>query len=148
MDHYIGAVVHDETLYVHSGDRSLSALETRSGRPRWRHQFAASGYDPATVAENVLYINITADGAYALRSEDGAVLWHQPLGSDLDRAVSFTPSVVIDGAVYLVRFDRRGRGCSTRSIGAPARSAGAGTPPLPPRSRRSPSRSSGPRPLQ
>jgi outer membrane protein assembly factor BamB len=112
MDHYIGAVVHDETLYVHSGDRSLSALETRSGRPRWRHQFAASGYDPATIAENVLYINITADGAYALRSEDGAVLWHQPLesNSNLDRAVTFTPSVVLDGAVYLVRIDKRGRG--------------------------------------
>jgi outer membrane protein assembly factor BamB len=112
MSSYIGAVVHDETIYVSSGDRTLSALETQSGLPRlrWQHQFASSGSDPATIANDVLYINITSAGAYALRSENGTVLWRQPLESDLDRAVSFTPSVVLDGAVYLVRIDRRGRG--------------------------------------
>jgi outer membrane protein assembly factor BamB len=104
---YIGAVVHHETIYVSSGDRSLYALDAKSGVLRWRQPFAAPGqylYNLATVANDVLYL--TADGAYALRSADGGVLWHQPLGSS--PSVSFCPLVVLDGAVYLVRLDKRG----------------------------------------
>jgi outer membrane protein assembly factor BamB len=63
-----------------------------------------TGRYPATIASDVLYL--TADGAYALRSTDGEVLWHQPLGSS--PSVSFTPAVVLDGAVYLVRLDKHG----------------------------------------
>lgn len=101
---YIGAVVHHETIYVSSGDRSLYALDKKSGMLRWQHQFAAPGHYPATIANNVLYI--ANDGAYALSSEDGAVLWHQHLGSS--PSVSFRQPVVLDGAVYLVRLDKRG----------------------------------------
>ncbi len=110
MGHYIGAVAHKASIYVSSGDRSLSALETKTGRMRWRHQFAAPGHYPATIADNVLYINIMADGVYALRSEDGVVLWRQPLVSNPDGTFSFETSVVLDGAVYLVRSDKRGKG--------------------------------------
>jgi outer membrane protein assembly factor BamB len=110
MGGYIGAVVHHETVYVSSGDRSLHALhalDAKSGALRWRQPFAAPGQylrDPATVANDVLYL--TADGVYALSSADGEVLWHQPLGSS--PSVSFRPLVVLDGAVYLVRLDKRG----------------------------------------
>jgi len=106
MGCYIGAVIHQERIYVSSGDRSLYALDTTSGMLRWQHQFAAQGHYPATIANDVLYIN--TDGPYALSSEDGAVLWRQDLGSS--PGVSFHPPVVLDGAVYLVRIDERGRG--------------------------------------
>lgn len=106
MGSYIGAVVQHETIYVSSGDRFLYALDAKSGALRWRHQFAATGRHPATVANGVLYI--ATDGVYALRSADGEVLWHQPLGSS--PSVSFCQPVVLDGAVYLVRLDKRGRG--------------------------------------
>ena len=106
MGGYIGAVVHHETIYVSSGDRSLHALDAFSGRLRWRHQFATPGGYPATIAENVLYI--TTDGAYALSSEDASVLWHQDLGNS--PSVSFRQPVVQESAVYLVRIDGHGRG--------------------------------------
>jgi outer membrane protein assembly factor BamB len=110
MGGYIGAVAHHEGIYINSGDRFLYALDTKSGRLRWRHQFAATGYYPATVADDVLYINVIADSAYALSSEDGAVLWRQPLVSNPDGSFTFSPSVVLGGAVYLVRSDKRGKG--------------------------------------
>lgn len=105
---YIGAVVDDETIYVHSGDRYLYALDKNSGMPRWQHRFAATGYYPATIANDVLYITIHHEGAYALSSADGAVLWHQPL--DSNPGITFLQPVVLDGAVYLVRNDKRGWG--------------------------------------
>jgi outer membrane protein assembly factor BamB len=47
----------------------------------------------------------------ALSSEDGAVLWHQPLGSGPGVSYTFdTPPVVQGGAVYVARIDNRGRG--------------------------------------
>jgi outer membrane protein assembly factor BamB len=106
MGGYIGAVVHHETIYVSSDDCSLYALEKNSGMMRWQHQFAAPGHYPATTADNVLYL--TTDGAYALRSEDASVRWHQDLGSS--PSVSFGPPVVVDGAIYLARIDGHGWG--------------------------------------
>src|SRR6266704_2379814 len=79
MGSYIGAVIHNERVYVSSGDRCLYALDKHNGSLRWKYQFVSPGHYPATIAENVLYIN--TDGAYALSSTDGAVLWHQHLGS-------------------------------------------------------------------
>jgi outer membrane protein assembly factor BamB len=107
---YIGAVAHHETTYVSSGDRPLHALDAKSGRLRWRQPFAASSYYPATIASNVLHTTITADGAYALSSADGAILWHQPLGNGPGVSYTFDPPVVLDGAVYLERTDKRARG--------------------------------------
>ncbi len=101
---YSGAVVQHETIYVGSGDRSLYALDALNGRLRWQCQFASPARCPATIADNVLYI--TTDGAYALSSEDGRVLWHQDLGSS--PRVSFGQPVVLDEALYLVRIDGRG----------------------------------------
>ena len=105
MGIYIGAVIHDENIYVSSGDRCLYALEKHNGSLRWKYQFVDPGHHAATMAGNVLYIN--TDGAYALSSADGTVLWHQRLGSN--PSVSFTPSVVLDGVVYLASIDGHGR---------------------------------------
>jgi outer membrane protein assembly factor BamB len=105
MGSYIGAVIHNERVYVSSGDRCLYALDTYSGSLHWKYQFVTPGHSSATIAENVLYLN--RDGAYALSSADGTVLWHQHLESS--PSVSFTPSVVLDGVVYLARIDGHGR---------------------------------------
>ena len=80
MGSYIGAVIHNESIYVSSGDRYLYALEKHNGSLRWKYQFVTSGYFSAIIAENVLYLN--RDGAYAQSLADGTVLWHQPLGSN------------------------------------------------------------------
>lgn len=109
MGRYIGAVVHGESVYVSSGDRFLYALETTSGRLRWWRQFASSALSSAAVAGDVLYLTIGADGVYALRSEDGAILWRQPLGNTPGVRFSFYPPFVLDGAVYVVRSDKRGK---------------------------------------
>jgi outer membrane protein assembly factor BamB len=106
MGDYIGAVVRNETIYVSSGDRFLSALDTKRGMPRWRHRFATPGHYPATSADDVLYI--ATDGAYALSGEDGGVLWRQPLESS--PSVSFNQPAVQGGAVYVVRMGSRSRG--------------------------------------
>jgi outer membrane protein assembly factor BamB len=105
MGSYIGAVIHNERVYVSSGDRCLYALDKYSGSLHWKYQFVTPGHYSATIAENVLYLS--RDGAYAQSLADGAVLWHQHLGSS--PSVSFTPSVVLDGVVYLARIDGHGR---------------------------------------
>jgi len=45
----------------------------------------------------------------ALRSEDDALLWRQPLGSTPGVWFSFYPPFILDGAVYLVCSDKRGK---------------------------------------
>lgn len=104
MDGYIGAVIHNESIYVSSGD-CLYALEKHNGSLRWKYQFGSPGHHAATMAEDVLYVN--TDGANALSSADGTVLWHQLLGSS--PGVSFTPSVVLDGVVYVASIDGHGQ---------------------------------------
>src|SRR5260370_41486280 len=105
MGSYIGAGSRNESIYVRSGDRYVYVLEKNNGSLRCKYQFVSPGHYPATSAENVLYIN--TDGAYALSSANGAVLWHQHLGSS--PSVSFTPSVVLDGVVYLASIDGHGQ---------------------------------------
>lgn len=105
MGSYTGAVVEDDAVYVSSGDRSLYALDTKSGGLRWRHDFAALGHYPTTVAHDTLYIR-AADGVYALRCADGAVLWQRALGDGHD--ISSRPPVVLDGVVFVAHADKRG----------------------------------------
>lgn len=103
---YAGAVADHARLYVRAGDGTLYVWDRRTGLLRWRRQFAAPGRSPGRIAQNVLYLG--ADGVYAISSEDGVILWRQDLGSS--PSVSFHQPVVLDGAVYVARFDTRGRG--------------------------------------
>ena len=48
IGHFIGAVIHNESVYVSSGDRYLSALEKYNGSLRWNRQFVSSGHYPTT----------------------------------------------------------------------------------------------------
>ncbi len=103
---YVGAVIDNERIYISAGDGYLYALEKHNRSLHWKYQFWTSGYYSATIAENVLYLN--TDGAYALSLADGTVLWYQRLGSN--PSVYFTPSVVLDGVVYLASIDGHGHG--------------------------------------
>ena len=109
MGGYIGAGVHDESVYVSSGDCSLYALERQTGRLRWRRQFASSALSSAIIANDILYITISTDGAYALSGADGAILWRQRLGNEPGVRFSFYPPFILAGAVYVVRRDKRGK---------------------------------------
>jgi outer membrane protein assembly factor BamB len=95
---YVGAVVHNESVYVSSRDQHLYALEKHNGSLRWKYQFVYPTFHTATIVGNVVYINI--DGAYALNSVDGTLLWHQDLESG-PPGFYCTPSIVVDGVVYL-----------------------------------------------
>jgi outer membrane protein assembly factor BamB len=105
MGSYTAAVIHRGCLYVSSRDGYLYALDMHTARLRWKQHFVYPVYQPATITEDVVYIN--NDGAYALSSATGAVLWHQHLGSS--PSVHFTPSVILDGGVYLARTDGHGQ---------------------------------------
>jgi len=94
---YVGAVLDNESIYVSSRDQHLYALEKHTGRLRWKYRFAYPTFNTATIAGNVVYINI--DGAYALSSVDGTLLWHKDL--EIGSGFYCTPAVVVDGVVYL-----------------------------------------------
>jgi eukaryotic-like serine/threonine-protein kinase len=98
MGNYNGAVVSNGAVYVSSRDQHLYAFQEDNGRMLWKHAFASATYLMPTSVGNVLYINV-GDGAYALRSRDGTVLWHRNLPSDPE--VDFTPSIVSNGITYL-----------------------------------------------
>jgi outer membrane protein assembly factor BamB len=95
---YGGAVIHDESIYVSSGDRHLYALEKHTGSLRWKYRFDNPTSHTATIVGNVVLIH----GVYALSSVDGTLLWHKDLKW-------CTPSVVVDGVVYLASGDGHGR---------------------------------------
>jgi len=106
MGDYVGAALLNNVAYVSSGGPSLDAFNMSSGTVLWHYKFThlVSISNPTLTTGGMLYIN--ADGAYALRSENGRVLWHKPLGAD--QSVYFLPPVVVDGVDYVVRTDGHG----------------------------------------
>jgi len=98
---YVGAVIHSESIYVSSRDQHLYALEKNNGSLRWKYTLDYPTYNTATIVGNVVYLNI--DGAYALSSVDGTVLWHKDL--EIGSGFYCTPSIVADGVVYLASGD-------------------------------------------
>jgi outer membrane protein assembly factor BamB len=107
MGDYAGAALLNNVVYVSSRDQYLYAFNTNDGKVLWRYKFIYPAYNPALPVNGILYINI--DGAYALDSTNGSVLWHKPLGTS--QSVDFIPSVVVDGVDYLASTD--GYGIST-----------------------------------
>jgi outer membrane protein assembly factor BamB len=97
MGDYTGAALVNNVVYVSSRDQYLYAFNTSNGMVLWRHKFIYPAYNPALAVNGVLYINI--DGAYALDSTNGSVLWYKSLG--FSPSGDFTPSVVVDGVDYL-----------------------------------------------
>lgn len=104
MGEYAGAVVHNNTIYVSSRDQYLYAFDKNTDSLRWKHNFIYPTYNVATSVGDVIYINI--DGAYALRSSDGTVIWRKTLGSS--QSVDFIPSSIMNNVVYLASIDGQG----------------------------------------
>ena len=105
MGDYKGATFLNNVAYVSSGNSYLYAFNAINGTERWRSKLSYSPYPPI-VAQGILYTN--SNGAYAVDSADGKVLWHQSLG--YDQSFSFGPSVVIDGTDFLSGTDGSGGG--------------------------------------
>ena len=127
MGGYSGAVVHHETIYVSSRDCSLSALEKKGGRLRWRHPFATLGQYPATspiTSSTSLPMEPMRSAARMVES-CGTRTWGVIRASHL----FFTNrSSRVARSIWCASIDMGGV-CSTRSIRAPERSAG--TLPIP-----------------
>lgn len=96
MGDYKGATFVNNVAYVSSGDSYLYAFNAISGHQLWRTRLDYSPYPPIT-AQGIVYTN--SDGAYAIDSANGKILWHQSLG--YNQSVSFGPSVVADGTDFL-----------------------------------------------
>lgn len=104
MGEYAGAVVHTNTIYVSSRDKHIYAFDKNTGHLRWEHNFIYPTYNAASSVGDVVYINI--DGAYALRSSNGTVIWYKALGSS--PSVDFIPSSIFNNVVYLASIDGYG----------------------------------------
>ncbi len=106
MGDYVGAALLNNVAYVSSGGPSLYAFNMSTGTVLWHYKFTklVSISNPTLTTGGTLYINV--DGAYALRSDNGRVLWHKPLGAD--QCGYFLPSVVVDGVDYLACTDGQG----------------------------------------
>ena len=104
MGDYKGAVLFNNVAYVSSGDEYMYALNAVSGNELWRTKLAYSPWYGPVLAQGILYTN--SNGAYAIDSSDGKILWHQLLGAD--QSFSFGPSVVVDGIDYLSGTDGHG----------------------------------------
>jgi len=94
---YVGAVIHNESIYVSSRDQHLYVLEKHNGSLRWKYKFAHS--TTATIVGKTVYLS-GYYALYALSSVDGTLLWHKELESG--SGFYHTPPVIVDGVVYLV----------------------------------------------
>ncbi len=96
MGDYKGATFVNNVAYVSSGDGYLYAFNAIDGHELWRTKLDYSPYPPIT-AQGIVYTN--SDGANAVDSANGKILWHRSLG--YDQSFSFGPSVVVDGTDFL-----------------------------------------------
>src|SRR5260370_14393142 len=89
------AAIYDESIYVSSRDQPFYALEKHNGSLRCKYRFDYPTSNTANIVGNVVYINI--DGACALSSVDGTLLWHKQL--EISSGFYCTPSLVADEVV-------------------------------------------------
>jgi outer membrane protein assembly factor BamB len=107
MGDYKGATFVNNVAYVSSGDGYLYAFNAIDGHELWRTKLDYSSYPP-TAAHGIVYTN--SDGAYAVDSANGKILWHRSLG--YDPSFSFGPPVVVDGTDFFSSMGGR-QGIST-----------------------------------
>ena len=122
MGGYIGAVVQHETIYVSSDDCSLYALDTKSGRLRWRHPFAAPGRCPPLL-QKMSSTSLPMEpmrSAARMVASCGTRTWGIVPASHL----FFTNRPSSMALPMWCASINVGGVCSTRSIRAPERSAG------------------------
>jgi outer membrane protein assembly factor BamB len=98
------AVIVNGVAYIGNTDGLLIAIDTKTGKERWRAKPGASLVGAAAVAGGTVYAQ-SSDGLFAVDAETGVKLWDFTVYPGYDS----TP-VVVDGAVYM----------STRNAGSPA----------------------------
>lgn len=103
MGEYSGAALSNNVIYVNANNQFLYAFNVIGGTLYWRRMYSSVNTIPS-VTNTALYIN--GDGAYAISTQTGAVLWHQLLGAS--QSMSFIPSTVVDGVDYLASIDGSG----------------------------------------
>jgi outer membrane protein assembly factor BamB len=76
----------------------MTALNQKTGKPVWTHQFTSSPYGGATVSNDVVFTT-TFDGTlWALSTKTGAVLWQQQLSAGTNATVAVADGYVITAA--------------------------------------------------
>lgn len=88
---YAAEGLHDTTA------ASLIALDAQNGRVKWARQFLGHLEEESALdsAHNLLFTSAGPGGLWALALNDGAVLWHRPLGHIDSKAL------VHNGIVYV-----------------------------------------------
>ena len=80
---------------------ALNAIDYRTGKPKWRHEWAGSRFVGAgllTTASNLVFTGDGNSNLVALDGADGKLLWHSRIGN-----ISNAPQTwMIDGRQYLV----------------------------------------------
>lgn len=83
--------------YVGSLTGDLYALDTGTGRLRWRYASQLYTISTPAVAGGVAYATSRGGDVLALRGADGSLLWQQPLGTPFWSAA---PPAIADGVLY------------------------------------------------
>ncbi len=90
-------------LYVTSGYAQLAALDAATGAVIWRQDFDAAIGGAPTVDEGVVYVAVRDGSAWAVRANDGKVLWQ--LGSAPARAsMSGVSAPAVDGRMVVMPY--------------------------------------------
>ena len=100
-----GPTLVDGTLYGHTVEGVVSAIDTATGDTIWRYKYwsyetnGELGLSPAVIG-GVVY-SVTSDGyLYLLEADSGKLVRLYQVGGEL-----VAPPVVVDGVVYLGSFD-------------------------------------------
>ena len=103
-DFYLSSpAVWESTVYFGSGDGNVYAVETDSGKLKWKFQTNDVVHSSPAIAEGVLYIGSWDSYLYALDAATGGEKWHFKTGEDpaIHNHVGIQSSpVVADGTVY------------------------------------------------
>jgi len=89
-------IVHDNTVYIGSRDRSFYAIDTGKGAPRWTFQATDRIEGAAAVSDELVYFGSLDGSVHALEVSTGQQRWRTSLGS------AIRSSCVLDQhAIYL-----------------------------------------------
>ncbi len=92
--------VADGIVYVGSDDKSLYALDARSGKQLWSFATGGAIFSSPAVANGIVYIGSDDKSLYALDARPGSKLWSFATGGGI-----FSSPAVANGIVYVGSLD-------------------------------------------
>lgn len=90
--------VIDETIYLGSHRRFITALSATDGEEYWRHDIGSEVYAGPTVTDDTIYVGTDSGFVYALKNDEE--LWSVEVITAPEGSVTGAPAVV-DGTVYI-----------------------------------------------